>query len=119
MQILGIIIIIIILMLLFVYFKWSKKEVEAYGGKEQRVTVVVSGTYFPNVIRAKAQKPLIIIFDRREDTTCSKKVLIPDFNIAEELPDFGKKEIKFTPQKNGEFLFTCEMGMYQGKIIVE
>lgn len=121
MQILGIILIAAVIALLLLYFKWSKKEVMAgKGSKEnQEVTVVVSGSYSPNLIRAKVGKPLTIIFDRKEDSECSKKVIFSDFGIIEELSDFGKTEVRFTLDKKGEFTFNCEMGMYQGKIIVE
>lgn len=120
MQIIGVILIVVVIALLFLYFHWSKTEAVAKGNeKEQKLTVVVEGAYNPNTIKAKVGVPLIIIFDRREDSGCSKKVLIPDFEITKELSDFGKTEIHFTPDKTGEFGFSCEMGMYQGKLIVE
>jgi len=120
MQIIGIILIVGVVALLFWYFKWSRQEVSAKEGSgEQKVTIVVSGSYNPNVIRAKKGEPLTIIFDRKEDNECSKKVLFADFGISAELKDFDKTEVKFTPDKAGEFIFSCEMGMYQGKLIVE
>lgn len=121
MQILGVVLIVGVIIILFAYFKWSKQEVVTEKSKEgeQKITVIVSGAYAPNIIHAKLGKPLTVIFDRREDTACSKKVLFPDFNIVKELLDFGKTEVKFIPNKTGNFDFTCEMGMYQGKLIVE
>lgn len=120
MQILGIVLIILVIGLLIYYFFWSKREEKTTEtAAQQKVTVIVKGAYSPNIIRAKVDKPLVIEFDRQENNDCSKKVIISDFNISEELPDFGKGEIKILPKKTGEFPFSCEMGMYQGKIIVE
>lgn len=120
MEIIGYILIAMVVGLFAYYFKWSKKEEKAVETESgQKVTVVVKGAYSPNVINAKAGKPLTIVFDRQEDTGCSKKVIIDKFRIAEELPDFGQKEITITPRAVGEYTFSCEMGMYQGKIIVK
>jgi plastocyanin domain-containing protein len=120
MQIIGIILILGVITLFIYYFKWSKTEEKAEETESgQKVNVVVKGAYSPNVITAKVGKPLTIIFDRKEDSSCSKKVIFDDFGIAEELPDFGQKEITITPKAPGEYGFSCEMGMYQGKVIVK
>jgi plastocyanin domain-containing protein len=120
MQIIGVILIAGVIGLFIYYFKWSRKEEEAVETeKGQTVTIVVKGAYSPNEIKATVGKPLTLIFDRQEDSGCSKKVILQDFGISKELPDFGKKEITVTPKAKGEYSFTCEMGMYQGKIIAE
>lgn len=120
MQIIGVVLILVIVALFVYYFKWSRREANAVETDNgQKVTVVVKGAYSPNVIKSKVGKPLTITFDRQEDSNCSKKVILEDFGIVEELPDFGKKEVVVTPQAAGEYQFSCEMGMYQGKIIAE
>lgn len=119
MQIIGILLIFGVISLFVIYFKWSRKEESAVETeKGQIVTVIVKGSYSPNVITAKPGIPLTIIFDRQEDSGCSSRVIIDKFGISETLPDFGKKEITFTPKAPGEYSFSCEMGMYQGKIVV-
>lgn len=121
MEIIGIILIVVVVLILVAYFKWSKLEKVADSNERgsQTITIVVSGAYSPNVVHVKAGKPLTLIFDRQEDSSCSKKVIFSDFGITADLADFDRTEIKFTPDKIGEFNFTCEMGMYQGKLIVE
>lgn len=120
MQIIGYILILVVIGLFVYYFRWTRKEAMAQETDTgQRVTVVVKGAYSPNIINAKVGIPLTIVFDRQEDTACSKKVILKDFDIAEELPDFGQKEITVTPKAPGEYQFSCEMGMYQGKIVAE
>ena len=119
MQIIGFILILIVLGLFAYYFRWSRKEeaaVETDTG--QKITIVVKGAYSPNIVKAKVGVPLTIVFDRQEDTACSKKVIFSDFGISEELPDFGKLEVTVMPKAAGEYVFSCEMGMYQGKIVV-
>lgn len=116
----GYILIAAIVGLFVYYFRWSRREAGAIETESgQKVTVVVKGAYSPNIINAKVGKPLTILFDRQEDSGCSKKVIFSDFDISEELPDFGQKEITVTPEKSGEYTFSCEMGMYQGKLIVK
>lgn len=120
MEIIGVILILIVIALFLYYFRWSRKEEMAQKAESgQKVTVIVKGAYSPNVIKTTVGEPLTIIFDRQEDSACSKKVIIDVFDISQELPDFGKKEITIVPKAEGEYSFTCEMGMYQGKIIAE
>lgn len=120
MELIGYILIGVVIILFIAYLKWSQREEKATKtATGQKVTVVVKGAYSPNVIKAEVGKPLTILFDRQEDSGCSKKVIFADFGISAELPDFGKKEITVTPEAKGEYTFSCEMGMYQGKIVVE
>lgn len=120
MQIIGYLLILVVIGLFVYYFRWTKKEAMAeQTGSGQKVTVIVKGAYSPNIVKAKAEVPLTIVFDRQEDSGCSKKIILEDFDISEELPDFGQKEITITPKASGEYKFSCEMGMYQGKIVVE
>ena len=120
MQIIGVILAIIVISLFIYYFRWSKTEVTVLDTEEgQKVTVLVKGNYSPNVIKAKVGKPLTVTFDRQEDSACSKKVIFDGFGVSAELVDFGTTDVSFTPERKGEFVFSCEMGMYQGKLIVD
>lgn len=120
MEIFGYILIGLIVALLFWYFRWSRTEVVAGKSEtDQVVTIVVEGAYNPNTIRAKRGEKLTLIFDRREDTSCSGEVIFSDFGVRSKLADFGKTEVVIIPDKTGEFTFTCGMGMYQGKLMVE
>jgi plastocyanin domain-containing protein len=120
MQLIGYIFILVVIGLFVYYFRWTRKEAMAETTETgQKVTVVVKGAYSPNIVKAKKGVPLTIIFDRQEDSGCSKKVIFESFGMSEELPDFGQKEITVTPKAAGEYSFSCEMGMYQGKIVVE
>jgi plastocyanin domain-containing protein len=57
-------------------------------------------------------------FYRDETASCSEEVIFGDFGIARHLPAFKTTPIEFTPNKTGEFTFTCGMNMLRGKLIV-
>jgi plastocyanin domain-containing protein len=42
-----------------------------------------------------------------------------NFGIARRLPPFETTPIEFTPDKPGEFTFTCGTNMLRGKLVVE
>ncbi len=84
----------------------------------QEITVVVEGGYTPSTVKAKVGQKLRIVFDRRETSSCSEEVTIPDFNVRTFLPAHEKTNVEITPQNAGVHEFACGMGMLHGKIIV-
>ena len=84
----------------------------------QEATIVVRERYGPAVIVARRGIPLRLRFVRDEDNPCSQKVVFPDFGISRSLPAYRTTTIEIAPQRKREFLFTCEMGMYQGTLVV-
>lgn len=121
MQIIGIILILLIIGLFAAWIFWTKKQTGA-GAKEvggvQEFEIKVKGVYSPSVIHAKAGQPVKINFLREEDAECSRFVVFDSLNIRKDLPQGQAVSIEFTPQA-GEYKFTCDMGMYQGKLIVK
>lgn len=121
MQVTGIILILLIIGLFIAWVYWTKKQtgVEA---KEvdgvQEFEIKVKGVYSPNVIKAKAGQPVRINFLRQEDADCSRFVVFDGLNIRKDLPRDQIVSVEFTPQA-GEYRFTCDMGMYQGRLIVK
>ena len=122
MQLIGI---ILILLVIGFYFWWiiytkNQKGVSAQdSGGIQVFNILVKGVYSPNVIRAKVGRPLRLNFLRQESTECSRFVNFPDLKIRKELPENQTITIEFTPDRIGAFTFTCDMSMYQGKLIIE
>ncbi len=103
------------------YFWFSKKEGERIGlaGGVQEALVTVKGGYTPDVIVVKAGSPVRLIFKRLESSPCSERVVFKDFDKSSLLPEGDKVPIEFTPDKPGEYEFTCQMGMYRGRLVVE
>ena len=54
----------------------------------------------------------------KELNGCNYKMIFPDFGFAYEL-GYGSNVIEFTPEKTGNFQYTCWMGMIRGVIKVE
>jgi plastocyanin domain-containing protein len=84
----------------------------------QEIAVTVRGGYAPDVIVVKQNQPIRLNFYRDETASCSEQVRFPDFGIARDLPAYKTTPIEFTPDKPGEFTFTCGMNMMRGKLVV-
>lgn len=103
------------------YFFFSKRKASSAEIKEsglQEVKVVVKGGYDPDVIVVKRGIPVRLNFYRNETADCSDTIVFGDFKIRKPLPAFKTTAIEFTPEKEGEYVFTCGMGMMRGKLIV-
>ncbi|MCC6363926.1 MAG: cupredoxin domain-containing protein [Bryobacterales bacterium] len=96
----------------------SFKAAAAAGGV-QEIVVTVHGGYSPSIIQVSKGKPVRLIFDRQEISSCSEEVVLGSFGIRKFLPAFEKTAVEFTPSQSGSFEFTCGMSMLRGKIVVE
>jgi len=84
----------------------------------QEADIVVRERYRPSKVVARPEIPLVLNFLRDEDDPCSRRVIFPDFGISRLLPDGRITSVLIGPRHKGEYLFTCELGMYQGSILV-
>jgi len=103
------------------YFFFSKRKASSTKLKRagiQEVKVIVKGGYDPDVIMVKKGILVRLNFYRDETADCSDTIVFGDFRIRKPLPSFRVTPIEFTPEKEGEYVFTCGMGMMRGKIIV-
>jgi len=103
------------------FFFSHKKQFQADANEQglQEVNIKVKGGYEPDVIAITAGKPVRLNFFREEAVDCSEQVILPDFKKSAFLPPFETVSIEFTPEKPGEYDFTCAMGMLRGKLIVQ
>ncbi len=85
----------------------------------QQVTIAVRGGYEPAHIRLRRGMPVRLVFDRQETSGCSEEVVIPEFGIRRFLPAFKRTAVEFTPQRAGNYEFTCGMSMLRGRLTVE
>ena len=60
-----------------------------------------------------------ITFLRTTEQTCAKEIVLRDFGIKRDLPLNQPVVVTLTPNKKGEFSFTCGMNMMRGKLIVQ
>jgi plastocyanin domain-containing protein len=94
--------------------RWARKAPDGM----QESTIVVRERYRPSVIVARCGVPLRLRFTRDEEAPCSEKVIFPDFGVSRSLPAHRTTIVELMPANEGEFLFTCALGMYQGTLIV-
>ncbi len=103
------------------YFLFSRRQKTAAamrGSELQEVRIEVKGGYTPDVIVVKKGIPVRLNFYRDETADCSDTIVFGDFNIRKPLPAFKTTAVEFTPEREGEYEFTCGMGMMRGKMIV-
>ncbi len=112
-------ILLIVLVNWYFFFSKRQKVKASSGGGVQEIKVIVKGGYDPDVILVKKGVPVRIDFYRDETESCSEEIVFGDFNIRRSLPAYKTTPIEFTPEKPGEYTFTCGMGMMRGKLIVE
>ena len=103
------------------YFFGEREAVaaRAVAGGVQEVNVTVKGGYAPDVIVVKQGQPVRLNFYRDETSSCSEQIVFGDFGVARDLPAYETTPVEFTPEKAGEFVFTCGMNMLRGKLVVQ
>ena len=104
------------------WYFFGEREAAAAAVDEsgvQEIKITVKGGYSPDVVVVKEGVPVRLDFYRDETASCSEQVVFGDFGIARDLPAFRTTQIEFTPERKGEFTWTCGMNMLRGKLIVE
>ncbi|MBI2590855.1 MAG: cupredoxin domain-containing protein [Candidatus Blackburnbacteria bacterium] len=104
---------------LFVYWFFLGKKEQAVQASSGEVDVTVSGGYKPEVVEIPKGKTTLLRFTRTDPSSCLEELLIPDFKVRRELPLGETVNISITPKKAGEFVYSCGMNMYHGKIVVK
>ena len=103
------------------WFLWSKTKSQQAETNQgiQEVTITVDGGYEPSRVVVNVGQPVRLNFLRRDPSSCLEKVLLPDFHIAQDLDLNHVTPIEFTPEKPGEYPFTCGMNMFRGVVEVQ
>lgn len=104
------------MVVIYWFFLMKKSRVMAVT---DRVEIVVQGGYSPEVISIPKNKKTVVTFVRRDPSSCLEEVVLPDFKIRRSLPLNMPVTLELTPKQTGEFNYSCGMGMFHGKIIVQ
>lgn len=100
------------------WFFLGKKDSKATEVNDS-IDILVKGGYLPDVISVKKGKTVTLNFIRKDESSCLEEVILSDFKIKKYLPLNKKVSFEITPQETGKFDFSCGMGMFHGKLIVE
>lgn len=84
----------------------------------QEVNITVQGRYRPNSIQVEQGMPVRLRFLRAENDACSERVVFSGLGIDRRLPAFKETTVEFLPRDPGTYLFTCERGIYRGRLVV-
>ena len=91
----------------------------AGGTAPSQVEITVDGGYSPSAVRVKSGRPVRLVFDRRDTSSCSEEVVFPDFGIRKFLPSGRRTVVEVTPKNPGTYEFMCGMSMLRGRLIAE
>ncbi len=110
-----------LLILFIVWWFWLVKT-----GRQQRAkkgelikVIVEGGVYTPDSIEAKRDQEINLQFLRKDSSPCAEAVIFADLDMSIDLPIDQPKQIKLKIDKPGVFEFTCPMGMYRGKLLIQ
>lgn len=104
--------------IVFTYWFFLMRNEKEIAVTSESVDIIVSGGYQPEVISIPKGKTTRINFIRKDPSSCLEEVVLGDFKIRKFLPLNKKITVEVTPQKTGEYRFTCGMNMFHGKIRV-
>ena len=94
-------------------------EARSGAGGVQEARIVVAGGYSPATIKVRRDQPIRLIFDRRETSSCSEEIVIPDFGVRRFLPAHQQTTVDLPASGPGIHDFMCGMSMLHGRLIVE
>ena len=108
---------------LIVWFFWLKRAAGVRAGATssgyQEAMILVKGGYTPDTIVVQHGRPVRLTFRREETAGCSDRVVFADFGKSADLPTGKTVSVELLPDKPGEHVFACPMGMFRGRLIVE
>lgn len=104
-------------LVIFIYWFFLGKTEKSVEAKDS-LEILVKGGYKPEVISIPLGKETTLDFFRQDPSSCLEEVVMPDFGIRKFLPLNEKISVVITPKTKGEFIFSCGMNMFHGKIIV-
>mgnify|MGYP000202215624 FL=1 len=108
----------LLLIVAVVYWFWLSQP-KAKKASDKIIVAVEHGVYDPSVIEISAKQPLKLEFLRRDDSPCAEIVQFKDLDIGAELPLNKSYILDIPPLGSGVYEFTCQMGMYRGKLLVK
>jgi plastocyanin domain-containing protein len=110
----------ILVIAFIIWWFWLAKPKAKPTAQNDIVEVIVeNGVYSPSIIEASKGQPLTLRFLRRDPSPCAEKVFFSALNVNADLPINEPKDIQLTVNTPDSYEFTCQMGMYRGKLLIQ
>ena len=110
----------LVLIGLIVWWFWLSTPKAAHAEANAPVEIrVKDGTYQPALVEIPAGQPITLDFTREDATPCAEKVVFADLDITADLPLERTQSISLPALQAGTYEFTCQMGMYRGRLIAK
>ena len=110
----------LVLAVFIVWWFWISKSGSIARTEGDTISITVDGgVYTPSTIRVPAGKRVTLRFLRKDPSPCAEKVIFTGLDVSADLPVGEPYDLSITPDKPGEYDFTCQMAMYRGKLLVE
>ena len=110
----------LIVIIFVVWWFWLAKPKAKISQQNDVIEVLVdNGAYTPPLIQAGKGQTLTLRFLRKDPNPCAEKVVFSDLDISADLPLDQPTDINLTIDKPGTHEFTCQMGMYRGKLRIQ
>lgn len=82
------------------------------------VDVVIENTRFvPDTVSIPVDEPVRLVVDRREASSCSDQLAIPQLGILKDLAPNAVTVVEIPATKSGSYTLTCGMGMMSGTLV--
>ncbi len=99
--------------------RFGTETVTAKPAVQTATVTVTENGYEPASITLKKGVPARITFIRKSAKGCGTEVVFKDYNIRRALPLNKPVVVALTPNKTGDFNFTCGMNMMRGTVVVQ
>lgn len=110
---------ILVIAFIFWWFWLAKPKPKISRQNDVIEVVAENGAYLPSFIQAQKGQALTLRFIRKDANPCAEKVIFSDLNKSADLPLNEPQDITLTIDKPGNYEFTCQMGMYRGKLLIQ
>jgi len=101
-----------------IWWFWIAKPKVVRGHQDVTEIIVEGGVYSPAAIEVSAGESIQLRFIRKDASPCAEKVVFDKLGLSADLELEKPKDLVLNIQEKGTVEFTCQMGMYRGRLIV-
>lgn len=108
----------ILAIILIVWWFWLSTPRAVHRNAQHPIAILVKdGVYQPALLEVPAGQAVTLRFTRQDATPCAEKVVFSALDIVADLPLGQAQTVMLPALKAGSYEFTCQMGMYRGRLI--